>query len=127
MISLSTRVLIATLAIGVTVPSASMRTGTGFLTASCDLDRNGAWSARRLRDGALRRPQAAPRRHDRARHRSNRGHAQHQRPFFHSVRAGHSISPRPGSLSSSLAPFHNDSFWFANRSFYHIRLRLRTG
>ena len=30
----------ATLAIGVTVPSASMRTGTGFFTAIADIDRH---------------------------------------------------------------------------------------
>ena len=40
MISLSTRGLIATLAIGVTVPSASSRTGTDFLTALATVTRH---------------------------------------------------------------------------------------
>ena len=99
MISVSTRGLTATLAIGVTVPSASTRTGTFFFVGGRDLDRDDALRClRRLGDGAAAAPITAasqPRRP--ARTSATAAPRHHVRFFIRCNRPGTS-SARPGSL-----------------------------
>ena len=83
MISLSTRGLMATLAMVVTVPSASSRTGTDFLTALATVTPTTALVATgRLRRSLLRR-RAVPEKHGNSGKDEPRSHPHNQRSFLH--------------------------------------------